>query len=99
MATTRKTTTTVEHDIKLTPTSRQLFADLAADAGNWSGAPLLDIDRFTRGNVTQLKKAALITTQVDSENKRCVWVTFTDAGVAYAQTLGYDLTRFYPAQS
>lgn len=41
-----------------------------------------------RGNLTQLKRAGLITTFVDEGN---TWIDFTDAGKAYAKENGVEL--------
>lgn len=80
---------------KVTTRSRQLFLDLAQDAGNWSGTPLLGgnvpATKETRGNLTQLKRASLVTTQVDEDDRSCTWVIFTDAGKAYAKSLGVEV--------
>jgi hypothetical protein len=85
-----------ESTVKITDTSRELFAELAADAGNWGGTPLLDgnvgTDRHTRGNLTQLKKAGLISTFTDED--RNTFVEFTHAGAEYADILGFDLHRW-----
>ena len=52
--------------VKLTTRSFEIFKDAAEDAGNWSGSPCLGGNfRFTkedRGNLTQLKRAKLLTT-------------------------------------
>ena len=78
--------------MNITDTSRELFVELAKDAINWAGAPLLGgnvpADKHTRGNVTQLKKAGLIWTEVDEGN---TWVYFTDEGRSYARELGVYL--------
>ena len=75
--------------INLTPTSEKLFKDLAEDAGNWSGTPLLDgnvrTDNHLKGNVTNLKKLGLIKTDYD---EGCTWVYFTEAGKAAAEEFG-----------
>lgn len=77
---------------ELTETSKTLFKDLAEDAGNWNGVPLLGgnvgMSKELRGNVTDLKKAGLIRTQAEEGN---VWVFFTEAGIEYAKTLGVNL--------
>lgn len=73
----------------LTVASWELFVDLANDAGNWSGQPMLNgnvrTDKALAGNITDLKKKGLITTEVDEGQ---TWVQFTDAGVALAATFG-----------
>jgi len=79
-------------DQLLTATSYKLFCDLANDAGNWSGEPMLGgnvgSDAALRGNIADLKKKGLITTFRD---EGCTFVQFTDAGVAYAASLGITL--------
>ncbi len=76
----------------ITEQSKQLFIDLASDAGNWSGTPMLDgnvcIGQEGKGNLTQLKRAKLIKTFRDEGE---TWVSFTEAGQAYAKELGIDL--------
>jgi hypothetical protein len=74
----------------ITEASKNLFVALAKDAGNWSGTPMLDISPAERGNLTQLKKAGLLTTfRSDSWD----FVDFTDAGVAFAATLGIEISK------
>ena len=71
----------------ITSTSLTLFLAYAEDAGNWSGAPLVGgnvgSSKADRGNLTQLKQAGLIYTDVD---EGCTWLYFTDAGRALAAT-------------
>lgn len=78
---------------KLTDTSHQLFMELADDAGNWSGQPLLggnvSSSKELRGNVTQLKRAGLISTQQDEGQ---TWVNFSPKGIEYAAQHGKDLS-------
>lgn len=84
----------------ITEASKQVFINYAKDAGNWSGTPLVGGNvggsKEERGNLTQLKRAGLITTIVDNEpgrdSARCTWVVFTPKGIEYATTLGIDLT-------
>lgn len=79
--------------IDLSQGSIDLFTSLAKDAGNWSGVPLLDeISPAEKGHLTDLKKKGLLTTTQDEDNRKCFWVTFTDEGVAFAATLGIDLS-------
>jgi hypothetical protein len=79
---------------KITETSKALFLAYAQDAGNWSGMPLVDGNvagnTALRGNLTQLKRAGLIRTA--RGDKGSTWVLFTPAGIAYAATLGVDLS-------
>ena len=76
----------------ITEASKQLFIDLANDAGNWSGSPMLDgnvqIGQEGKGNLTQLKRAKLLRTVRDEGE---TWVIFTEAGQAYAKELGINL--------
>lgn len=69
----------------ITPVSLALFLAYAEDAGNWSGQPLVGGNvggsKEDRGNLTQLKRAKLITTCTD---EGCTWLSFTDAGKALA---------------
>jgi len=75
---------------KITEKSKELFRKYAADAGNWNGQPLVGGNvadtKYDRGNLTQLKRAGLITTDTDEGN---IWLSFTPTGVRYARTLGY----------
>lgn len=79
-----KTTTKTD----LTPASEQLFISLANDAGNWNGCPMIDVTPANRGNLTQIKKAGLLTTFKD---EGIIWVDFTDAGVEYAAARGITI--------
>jgi hypothetical protein len=69
----------------LTPDSLALFLAYARDAGNWSGTPMVGGNvggsKADAGNLTDLKKAGLLTTFVDDGNK---WIKFTAAGIALA---------------
>lgn len=77
---------------KITEASLALFLLYAEDAGNWSGTPLVGGNvggsKEDRGNLTQLKRAGLITTFVD---EGFAWVIFTPAGVALAAEHGIDI--------
>ena len=74
--------------LTLTTASMELFADLWNDAPNWSGTPLLggnvDLTKEERGNLTDLKKAGLLTT---SKSGGEVWVHFTEAGKSLGERL------------
>lgn len=82
--------------LEITETSLALFLAYARDAANWSGTPLVggNVDsnpaaaRKSRGNITQLKQAGLITTDVD---EGCTWLHFTDAGRALAAQHGVTI--------
>jgi hypothetical protein len=75
-----------EESMKLTERSKQLFLEYAGDAPNWSGNPLVGGNvggsKEDRGNLTQLKKAGLITTFVDEGQ---TWIIFTQAGKEFAK--------------
>ena len=80
----------------LTPESLALFLALAKDAGNWSGSPMVDVTPAQRGNLTQLKRAGLLTTFVD---EGIAFADFTPAGIALADSHGVtdlsDELRFH----
>ena len=71
--------------MKITDESMRVFLAYAADACNWSGTPMVGGNvggsKEERGNLTQLKRAKLITTFRDGGND---WLNFTDAGIALA---------------
>jgi hypothetical protein len=71
--------------------TKALFVALVKDAGNWSGVPLfggnVGNSAADKGHLTDLKRKGLVTTEQDSDNKRCHWVNFTDAGKQYAASL------------
>jgi hypothetical protein len=83
-----------EDKMELTERSKELFRLYAKDACNWSGTPLVGGNvggsKEDRGNLTQLKRAGLITTDVDPED-RTTWIAFTEKGKEYARTLGINL--------
>lgn len=76
--------------IEITDKSLAVFLAYAADAGNWSGSPLVGGNvgggKEERGNLTQLKKAGLITTY----NDMGLWIKFTDAGKKLAEEHGIE---------
>lgn len=79
-------------NVNITKQSLSVFLAYAKDAGNWGGTPLVggNVGGTTeeRGNLTQLKRAGLITTfKSDGE----VWVQFTEAGVAFAAEHGVEV--------
>src|SRR5262245_54050501 len=87
---------------KLTPGVLKLFTDLAEDAGNWSGTPLLGgnvpTNSRTNGYLIHLKKAGLVTTFTErveglrrGRERTLTWVEFTEAGAAYAKELGISM--------
>lgn len=73
----------------LTPASLALFTSLVEDAPNWNSQPLLDLTPAEKGNLTQLKKAGLLTTceERGGQNNPIFFALFTPAGVALAQAL------------
>jgi hypothetical protein len=92
-----KTFTTAEIDTALdakgiTFTSFEVFSAYARDAGNWNGMPLVGGNvggsKAERGNLTQLKKAGLITTEVD---EGCTWIIFTAEGRQFAADMGIEI--------
>lgn len=78
----------------ITDKSLALFLSYAWDAGNWSGTPLVGGnvggDKEERGNLTQLKRAGLITTFSDNG----VWICFTAAGKALAAEHGIEVEAY-----
>jgi hypothetical protein len=78
--------------MKLTDKSLELFLGYARDAGNWSGTPLVGGNvggtKEERGNLTQLKRAGLLTTfKFDGET----WIRFTDEGEQLALLHGVEV--------
>ena len=75
----------------ITEQSKNLFIAYVNDAAEWGGTPCVGGNvggsKEDRGNLTQLKKAGLVTTHKDDG---CLWVSFTDAGKAYAKELLLD---------
>jgi hypothetical protein len=76
----------------ITETSLQVFIAYAKDACNWNGQPLVGGNvggsKEERGNITQLKKAGLITTEIDEGN---TWLQFTAAGKTFALEHGITI--------
>ena len=68
--------------------SLSLFIELASDAENWNGQPLLNITKEQRGNLSDLKKKGLVITFRD---EGCDWADFTDAGIAFAAEHGIEI--------
>lgn len=77
--------------MNLSPASLSLFLELANDADNWNGTPLYQGNKSQNGNLMDLKKHGLIKTEQDEDNKRCVWVFFTNAGKQLATENGINL--------
>lgn len=78
--------------MKITQTSLNVFLAYAKDAGNWSGTPLVGGNvggsKEERGNLTQLKRAKLITTY---RSDRCDWISFTEVGKKLAAENGITI--------
>ena len=74
----------------ITDASLALFKEFAEDAANWNGEPLVggnvQVTAETRGNLTQIKKAGLVTTDKDEDGN--LWLQFTPTGVALAAEMG-----------
>ncbi len=68
--------------------SLALFVRFAKDASNWDGTPMIDITKEERGNLTQLKKADLVTTFRSDDWD---YVQFTALGVQLAEANGVRL--------
>ncbi|CAB4169592.1 hypothetical protein UFOVP1305_6 [uncultured Caudovirales phage] len=72
--------------MNLTSASLKLFTDQVRECRNYGGeAPQRDSSKATAGNLMDLKKKGLITTDDDGE---VLWVEITEAGKAYAAELG-----------
>lgn len=48
----------------------------------------------SRGHLTKLKKAGLVTTEVDADNRKLSWVFFTDKGKQAARDRGNKQSYF-----
>ena len=75
--------------MNITNASAELFLAYAKDACNWNGTPLVGGNvggsKEERGNLTQLKRAGLITTFAD---EGLTWIAFTESGKAFAAEHG-----------
>ena len=83
---------TVTTTSTLSPEALAFFLDLAEDAGNWSGSPLVDCNKQQEAYLTHAKIEGLLTTERDG---RCRFAYFTPAGVALAAQHGVDLSFYY----
>lgn len=76
---------------KLTPGALSLFSALYADARNWSGTPLFGGNvggsKESCGHLTALKRAKLLRTWQDEDDRSCQWVEFTEAGHRLAEEI------------
>jgi hypothetical protein len=81
--------------VKLSAKSLELFKEIAEDMPNWSHCVPSDgniqINASQRGNLTDLKKKGICTTE---EHDGSAWISFTDAGYALSTELGYDLEQY-----
>ena len=72
----------------------KLFLAYAADAGEWSGTPLVggNVEHGMKENgyLTALKKEGLLTTFIYD---RLPWVEFTEAGVTLAAQHGIKVSK------
>lgn len=78
----------------LTADSLRLFKDIANDAGNWGGTPMVGGNVCTTkadlGNLTDLKKHGLLST---FESDGCYFIDFTPAGLALAFVHGIQIRQ------
>lgn len=78
----------------ITSESKRVFIAYANDAPNWNGMPLVGGNvggsKEERGNLTQLKRAGLITTDVD---EGLTWISFTGKGKEFARSLGIAMNN------
>jgi len=81
--------------ISLSPEALAYFIELAEDAPDWSGSPLIggNVEQTKQrdGYLTDLKKKDLLTTQEDEGD---VWVYFTPAGRGLAAEHGIALSPY-----
>jgi hypothetical protein len=79
--------------MNLTPRSLEIFLAYAKDACNWSGTPCLGANvpfsKEDRGNLTQLKRAGLVTTE---KSDGLEWMTFTLEGRKLAAKHGVEIS-------
>lgn len=78
----------------LTAASEALFRSLVDAAGDWSGTPEIDVTPAQKGNLTDLKRAGLLTTQMD---RGVSFAYFTAKGAELAKVLGLDWESLYVA--
>jgi hypothetical protein len=80
---------------RITETTKALFLAYAKDADNWSGTPMVGGNvggsAEERGNLTQMKKAGLVTTFND---EGCTWLRFTPEGVKFARDNGVEMPDY-----
>lgn len=77
---------------EITGKSLELFLAYAWDAANWSGTPPVGHNvggsKADRGNLTQLKKVGLITTELSDGD---TWIHFTEKGHQLANSYGIEI--------
>lgn len=78
-------------DLNITLQSNEVFRRYAEEANDWAGSPMVDGNVEERGNLTQLKKAGLITTFMSDGIK---WLCFTSTGKMYAEELGISTVNW-----
>lgn len=72
----------------LTTDTLALFLELAKDAGNWNGMPLLAVlTPAEKGNLTDLKKKGLVKIEKEDGSE---WVIFSVEGLRLAVDHGID---------
>ena len=86
----------MKFNVNITATSHDVFMMYAEDAGNWGGVPMVGANvggtKEERGNLTNLKKAGLIETFTDDDGpETCIWIEFTEAGLAYSLEHGIEI--------
>lgn len=78
--------------MSITETSLKVFLAYAKDSKNWAGMSPIGVhvggSKEERGNLTQLKKAGLITTM---NSDRHDWIIFTAAGRKLAAKHGIEI--------
>ncbi len=86
---------TTEIKNTLTTLELALFTEYAKDAPNWAGCPMVGgnvtHNKERDGVLTSLKKKGLVQTFGDSDNKRIVWLEFTDDGRSLAASIGHPI--------
>ena len=73
----------------------QLFKDSHHMAGDWSGTPLLELSPKEKGYLTKLKKAGLMDSHMDEEDRTICWGEFTALGRELGLELGLGEVEVY----
>lgn len=93
---------------RLSPGALGYFLELAADASNWSGSPLIggnvEQTKERDGFLTALKRAGLVKTdqtreRIEGRNVVHVWASFTEDGKTLAAQHGRDLSWIVSAKA